>query len=377
MSPSVVRRLVFASTFFALLWPGLAGAQQYHRTDLTVDKSSVSPSAPNVDSNLVNAWGISRGTTSPWWISDNGTGLSTLYNASGAPFVPPGGTQPVVVKIPTPDGTGTSAPTGTVFNATSAFLMSHAANAPKAIFLFVTEDGTIAGWNPTVNADAVILKNRAGKAIYKGCAIANSRSGPRFYATNFQSGRVEVFDGALGRVRSGDDDEGAFRLPGLSRDYAPFNIQNVGGNLVVTFAHRSPGSKDEDHGPGLGFAGVFSPAGRLLATIQHGSWFNAPWGVALAPGDFGKFSHRLLIGNFGDGTIHAFNLFTGQHEGAMLDDKSGQTLVIEGLWGISFGGDSTNNGMATTLYFTAGPNDEADGLFGNLTAVSDQPGNSQ
>jgi len=374
MSFSLVRRCTFVASLFALLWPALAGAQQYHRTNLTVDKSTTAP-APNVDPNLVNAWGIARGNGSPWWISDNGTGLSTLYNASGMPFVPPGGTQPVVVKIPTPDGTGTSAPTGTVFNATSGFLMGNAANSPKAIFLFVTEDGTIAGWNPTVNPDAVILKNRAGHAIYKGCAIASLQSGPRLYATNFQSGRVEIFNSRFVRVEP--DSQTAFRIPGLSSDYAPFNIQNIGGNLVVTFAHRAPGSKDEDHGPGLGFAAVFNPTGHLLSTIQHGGWFNAPWGIALAPGDFGKFSHRLLIGNFGDGTIHAFNLFTGKHEGAMLDDSTGLTLVIEGLWGLSFGGDTTNNGLATTLYFTAGPNDENDGLFGNLTAASDQPGNSQ
>ncbi|MGC2194030.1 MAG: TIGR03118 family protein [Terriglobales bacterium] len=374
MSTSAVRRLSFASTLFALLVPGLAGAQQYHRTDLTVDSSAVSQSAPNVDLHLVNAWGISRGSGSPWWISDNGAGVSTLYNASGVPFVPPGATQPLVVTIPTPDGSGTSAPTGTVFNSTTGFLVGPKA---KAIFLFVTEDGTIAGWNPAVNPNAVILKNRAGKAVYKGCAIANLQSGPRFYATNFQSGRVEVFNSDLKRVESDDDKEG-FRLPGLSKDYAPFNIQNVGGNLVVTFAHRTPGSLDEDHGAGLGFAGVFDARGHLLLRLQHGPWFNAPWGVALAPGDFGKFSHRLLVGNFGDGTIHAFNLITGKHEGAMLDDTTGQDLTIGGLWGISFGGDSTNNGLATSLYFTAGPNDEADGLLGTLTAISsEQPGNSQ
>lgn len=374
MSSWFVRRLAFATSLVALLWPAFAGAQQYHRTNLTVDKSTTA-SAPNVDSNLVNAWGISRGNGSPWWISDNGTGLSTLYNASGMPFVPPGGTQPVVVKIPTPDGTGTSAPTGTVFNATSGFLMTKGATPAKAIFLFVTEDGTIAGWNPTVNPDAVILKNRAGQAVYKGCAIATLQSGPRFYATNFLTGRVEIFNRNFVRVEP--NSETAFRIPGLSSDYAPFNIQNIGGNLVVTFAHRTPGSRDEDHGPGLGFAAVFNPTGRLLATIQHGPWFNAPWGIALAPGDFGKFSHRLLIGNFGDGTVHAYNIFSGMHEGAMLDDATGQTLVIGGLWGLSFGGNTTNNGLATTLYFTAGPNDEANGLFGNLTAVSDQPGNSQ
>jgi uncharacterized protein (TIGR03118 family) len=367
MWTSAVRRPSFAATLFALLWPCLASAQQYHRTDLTVDSSTVSATAANVDPNLVNAWGIARGSGSPWWISDNGTGLSTLYDGTGK-------AQSLVVKIPTPDGTGTSAPTGAVFNATSAFLVGPSA---KAVFLFVTEDGTISGWNPTVNlTNAILLKNRAGKAIYKGCAIATLQSGPRFYATNFKSGRVEVFNSNLVRVEPNNED--AFRLPGLSNDYAPFNIQNVGGNLIVTFAHRKPGSHDEDHGAGLGFAGIFDPVGHLLLTLQHGPWFNAPWGVAQAPGDFGRFSHRLLIGNFGDGTIHAFNLITGKHEGAMLDDTTGQTLSIGGLWGISFGGDATNNGLATSLYFTAGPNDESDGLLGQLTAISaEQLGNSQ
>lgn len=374
MSPSVARRFSLLALFLVLLLPCFMNAQQYHRTDLTVDSSSVSMTAPNVDTHLVNAWGMARGSTSPWWISDNGTGVSTLYNASGVPFVPPGASQPLVVTIPTPDGTGTSTPTGTVFNATSAFPMS--AGGPKAIFLFVTEDGTIAGWNPGVNPNAVILKNRAGSAIYKGCAIATLLSGPRFYATNFQSGRVEVFNSSLIRVEP--NDQVAFRIPGLSADYAPFNIQNIGGNLLVTFAHRAPGSTDEDHGAGLGFVGVFTPLGKLIMTLEHGPWFNAPWGVAMAPGDFGKFSHQLLIGNFGDGTINAFNPFSGKHIATMLDDTTKQKLSIDGLWGINFGGDGTNNGLATTLYFTAGPDDESHGLFGTLTPVSsEQPGNSQ
>ncbi|HYL15277.1 MAG TPA: TIGR03118 family protein [Terriglobales bacterium] len=362
---SVIRRAVLAATL-ALLSLVSANAQQYHRTDLTTDASTVSLSAANIDPSLINSWGLARGSGSPWWVADNGTGLSTLYNATGVP-------QALVVTIPTPDGTGTAAPTGAVFNATTAFQVAAGA---KAFFLFVTEDGTISGWNPTVNLkNAVLLVNRAGKAIYKGGAIANTASGPRFYATNFQSGRVEVFDGSFRRLRTEGD---AFQLPGLGPDWAPFNIQDIGGSLVVTFAHRKPGSHDEDHGPGLGFAGVFDARGKLLLRLEHGSWFNAPWGVALAPSDFGMFTHRLLIGNFGDGTIHAFNVMSGKHEGMMLDASTGSALVIDGLWAISFGGNATNNGSATSLFFTAGPNDEADGLLGQLTAVAaEQPGNSE
>jgi uncharacterized protein (TIGR03118 family) len=375
---SLVRRVIFPVAGVAVLMQCLAFGQMYHRTDLTADSSATSSTATNIDANLVNAWGLSRGSGGPWWVADNGTGLSTVYNAVGAPFVPPGANNPLIVSIPTPDGTGTSAPTGTVFNPTTDF---PAGPGAKAIFLFVTEDGTIAGWNPGVNPNAVIVKNRAGQAVYKGCAIAEVNGHPRFYATNFQSGRVEVFDGMFNLLhdeRRGEH-EHAFHFPGLDRNWSPFNIQNVGGNLVVTFAHRAPGSKDEDHGAGLGFVGVFDPRGRLLLRVQHGSWFNAPWGVAAAPGDFGKFSHRLLIGNFGDGTIHAFNLFTGKLEGMMVDDTSGNTLVIDGLWAISFGGGSVvNDGATNTLYFTAGPKDESEGLLGTLTAnAADQPGNSQ
>ena len=372
---SVVRRVIVPVAGVAVLVPGLAFAQLYHRTDLTADSSAASASAPNTDQNLVNSWGLSRGSGGPWWVADNGTGLSTVYNAAGAPFVPPNATKPLVVTIPTPDGTGTSAPTGAVFNATTEF---QAGPNAKSIFLFVTEDGTIAGWNPGVSPNAVILKNRAGKAIYKGCAIAMVNGHPRFYAANFQSGRVDVFDGGFTLLHH-DEDEDAFRFPGLDRNWAPFNVQNVGGDLVVTFVHRAPGSKDEDHGAGLGFVGVFDPRGRLLLRLQHGPWFNAPWGAAAAPGDFGKFSHRLLIGNFGDGTIHGFNTFTGEHEDMMIDDTTGQALVIDELWAISFGGGSvTNDGPTNTLYFTAGPNEEANGLLGTLTANSaDQPGNSQ
>jgi uncharacterized protein (TIGR03118 family) len=361
--PAVCRQAIVIAATFALLSQMSAVAQRYIRKNLTTDSAAVSP-ASNIDTNLVNAWGLARATNSFWWVSDNGTGLSTLYNASGQ-------AQSLVVTVLTPDGTGSAAPTGAVFNPTSAF---EAAPGKKSIFLFVTEDGTISGWNPGVNlTSAVVLVNRSGKASYKGCAIAQTSNGPHFYAANFVSGQVEIFDASFKAVHLG---KSAFRLPDLSDEYSAFNIQNVGGNLVVTFAHREPGEEDEDHGPGLGRVGIFDPQGHLLLALKTGPWFNAPWGVALAPGDFGKFSHRLLIGNFGDGTIHAFNVVSGKHEGMMLD-AAGQALAIDGLWAISFGGEAPS-GSPNRLFFTAGPNDESDGLFGRLTALaSEQLGNSE
>jgi uncharacterized protein (TIGR03118 family) len=169
---------------------------------------------------------------------------------------------------------------------------------------------------------------------------------------------------------------GGFLDPNLPANYAPFGIQNVGGNIIVTFAHRAPGSTDEDHGPGIGFVDVFDLNGKLLLRLQHGPHFNAPWGIAEAPGDFGVFSHRLLIGNFGDGTIHAFNEVSGKLEGTLLD-TNGDALSIDGLWALSFGGDNAKSGLATELFFTAGPNDESDGLFGKITVSTGQRGNAE
>jgi uncharacterized protein (TIGR03118 family) len=365
-----LRQGVFFAMAFVLLCAGQALAQHYTRTDLTADIAATSPTAPNLDGDLVNAWGISRSSTSPFWISDNGTGLTTLYTGTGA-IVPLGGSPGVT--IPTPDGKGTSAPTGTVWNFTKSFEVG-----PKlpAIFLFVTEDGTISGWNPGVSLKSAVLKvNRSGKAIYKGCALAQTKDGVFLYATNFQTGRVDIFDGNFNLVRSqevefrGDDDR--------FRNYVPFNIQNVGGSLVVTFAHRAPGSHDEDHGAGVGLAGIFDTRLHLLTMLQHGPWFNAPWGVALAPADFGPFSHRLLIGNFGDGSVNAFNFASGAHEGTMLA-PDGTTLTIDGLWALTFGSGAKNSGLSTELFFTAGPNDESDGLFGKITATAtEQLGNTE
>ena len=332
-------------------------AQHYQQTDLVADSSSVSPTA-TIDPNLVNAWGLSRGSGSPWWVSDNGTGLSTLYDSTGAII-------PLVVTIPPPmNGTPPSAPTGTVFNFTKQFAV---APGKPSFFLFCTENGTIAGWNPGVNPTTAVIKvdNSQQGAVYKGCTIAKRGGMLRLYATNFASGQVDMFSDTFKPVMIA----GAFHDPNLPANYAPFGIQDVGGNIVVTFGHRKPGSLDEDHGAGLGYVDVFDFDGNLLLRMQHGPFLNAPWGIALAPSDFGAFSHRLLIGNFGDGRIHAFNVVSGMEEGTLLN-PDGTPLWIDGLWALSFGGDNTKNGLATELFFTAGPNDESDGLYGKITAVA-------
>jgi uncharacterized protein (TIGR03118 family) len=352
-------------TTLALVFSSAAFAQHYQQTDLVADSKSVSSTA-TIDPNLVNAWGLSRATGSPWWVSDNGTGLSTLYDGTGA-------IVPLVVTIPPPmGGTGPAAPTGTVFNFTKSF---NVRPGRTAIFLFATEDGTISGWNPGADPTNAIVKvdNSQQGAIYKGLAIARKGVINRLYTTNFTTGQVEMYDGKFQPVMIA----GAFQDPNLPRNYAPFGIQNVGGMIVVTFAHRRPGSRDEDHGTGLGYVDVFDFNGSLLLRLQHGPFLNAPWGIALAPSDFGTFSHRLLIGNFGDGRIHAFNLVTGMVEGMLLN-PDGTPLWIDGLWALSFGGDGAKNGPATELFFTAGPNDENDGLYGTITPVaSENRGNSE
>jgi len=358
-----------SSVIFLLGIVQFASAQHYVRTDLTTDSAGVSPTAAHVDPNLVNAWGLARGSASPWWVADNGTGLSTLYDATGTP-------QSLIVKIPAPSGNKSSAPTGTVFNSTTGFEL---APGKPAIFLFVTEDGTILGWNPGVSPTTAVIKvNRSGKAVYKGCAIVMTTFGPRLYATNFQTRRVEVFDSTFNQIPTNEsafNNEGVGNRNGLQ--LTPFNIQNIGGSLVVTFAFKHPGSTDEEHGAGFGDVAVFDPLGRRVLRLQHGNWLNAPWGVALAPSDFGVFGHRLLIGNFGSGTIEAYNAITGLHEGTLLD-ATGKNIMIDGLWALSFGGDATRNGLAISLYFTAGPNDENDGLFGTISAVSTESrGNSE
>jgi uncharacterized protein (TIGR03118 family) len=327
----------------------VANAQHYEQHNLVSDIAGM---ATVTDPNLVNPWGLARSSTGPWWVADNGTGVSTIYNGSGTP-------APLVVTVPGNGGPGT--PTGAVFNGSANFEISR---GNPAIFIFVGEDGTISGWNPNVDpAHAVIVAQSKG-SIFKGATIADLETGPFLYAADFHEGRIAVFDKNFHAVPTNNE---AFEDQRLPSGYAPFNVQNVGGNLYVTFARQGDGKSDELAGPGFGFVDVFNSHGQLLQRLEHGDWLNAPWGVALAPSDFGTFSHRLLVGQFGSGEIAAYDVVTGKFAG-MMKNTQNQTLEIEGLWALSFG-NSAQSGSFSSLFFTAGIDDEAHGLFGSLTPI--------
>jgi len=261
-----------------------------------------------------------------------------------------------------------------VFNGTNAFEL--APGAP-ARFLFVGEDGTISGWNPAVDPTNAVIKVKRQNSVYKGAAIA-SRGGAWFlYVTNFSGRRIDVFNSSfhhvsLDDIAPSDDDQGKgndgrFLDGKIPKDFSPFNVQNIGGDLYVTYAKRDPATNDDVAGPGLGYVDVFSPSGQLLRRLEHGSWLNAPWGLALAPGDFGAFTHNLLVGQFGSGEIAAYDVTTGKFLGKMRDKTTDEVIEIEGLWALSFG-NGANAGPLNTLFFTAGIEDESHGLFGTLTA---------
>lgn len=356
----------------SLLLSTFAFAQHYTQTNLLTDGVTVTPAPTQTpDAHLKNPWGLARSASSPWWVSDNNDGSSVLLNATGGVInLNPNGIVGVP-NAPSQDPPGT--PTGIVFNGHStAFLLTPGTAGTAAAFIFVTEDGTIQGWNPAVNkASAVIVldhskpKDPDDGAVYKGATIAEFRGNPYLYVANFRSGRVEVYDSTFKRVRMSEE---SFDDDCIRRGFAPFNVQAIGTNIYVTFAKQDAEKHDDVAGAGLGFVDVFSPSGRLLRRLQHGPWLNSPWGVAMAPGEFGEFSHSLLVGNFGSGQIAAYNPVTGGFLG-MVENPDNSILTIEGLWALSFGNGGTA-GPATTLFFTAGPNDETDGVFGTLTPVA-------
>jgi uncharacterized protein (TIGR03118 family) len=359
--------LAFSSFAFSSRQAARAAGGNYVQTNLVSDLPNL---AQVRDKSLINSWGLSHSPNGPWQVSDNGTGVSTQYTSVGKQ-VPP------VVTIPTPAGVKTAAPTGNVFNSTIDFVISKNGKFFASQFIFATEDGTISGFNPNVDSThAILAVDRSAVsqggftgAVYKGLALATSSSGNFLFATNFRFGMVEKFDAQFNLVKS-------FTDPALASDcpiagppaqcFAPFGIQSINDQLYVTFALQNAAHHDDVASPGNGFVDIFDTNGNLL-TPKHlisNVPLNSPWGLALAPANFGQFSNDLLVGNFGDGGINAFDPVTGASLGP-LRNGNGNAITINGLWGLAFG----NGGLAgntNTLFFAAGFNDEIDGLFGSI-----------
>jgi uncharacterized protein (TIGR03118 family) len=307
--------------------------------------------APATDASLVNGWGLSAGPTTPWWTANNGTNTSTLYSGTGVKAA-------LTVTV---DG----APTGTVFNGNAAdFVVSQNGKSGAARFLFSTEGGTILGWSPTVNGTAAIVGATTAGAVYKGLAIANDR----LYATDFHNGKVDVFDSAFKPVTLAN----GFKDSKVPKGFAPFGIQALGGNIFVTYAKQDAQAKDDVAVPGQAYVDEFTPDGALIASVvnsgKKNAPLNAPWGLAMAPADFGTLSNFLLVGNFGNGRISAYMqngakwVYKGQ-----LRLADGTPIAIDGLWAIAFGNGAAA-GPTNTLYFLSGPSQEQHGLYGSITA---------
>ena len=321
--------------------------------------SDVPGEAAMTDPDLVNGWGISRSGGSPWWVSDNGTNKSTLYqidNITGMATK-----QALVVTIP-------GAPTGQVRNiSTTDFVVSMGAVSGPAIFIFATDDGQIAGWNPAVDATNAISAVTTADAVYLGLAIGNSGGNNYLYAANFAAARIDVFNAAFGD--GSGDLAGNFTDPGIPAGYAPFGIQAIGSEIFVAYAKQNPAEPDEElHCAGCGYVSVFGTDGTFHGRVASQGELNAPWGLAKAPANFGKFSGDLLVGNFGDGRIHAFRKGEdGWEEHGVMKGTDHTPIEIDGLWGIGFGNGAAA-GPTNTLFFAAGPDDETHGLFGSITA---------
>jgi uncharacterized protein (TIGR03118 family) len=340
----VLLALVLGTAFVAVSPLSAAERNAYTVTPLVSDQAGA---APNTDPDLVNGWGLTSSPTSPWWVSDNATNKSTLYRGSD------GAKQALVVNVG-------GHPTGAVFNPTTGFVLP--VGGTKALFIFDGEDGTIRAWNGAQGTTAVVMHTSPDGGIYKGLAIADTANGPRLYAADFHNARVDVLDGSFGVVPNS-----GFVDPSLPAGYAPFGIQTIGNHVFVSYAKQDEDAEDEVAGQGRGFVDEYDLAGNLVERVaQHGQ-LNAPWGLALAPGGFGRFGGDLLVGNFGDGQINAYEVQpngTFEHRGE-LRGADHKPLAIDGLWALQFG-QGGNNAPAGTLFFTAGPDDETHGLFGQI-----------
>ncbi len=326
--------------------PALAGTVT--QTNLTSDGTI--PAAVT-DPNLKNPWGISYAPGGAFWVSDNNSGLVTLYSGTGA-------IVPLVVTVPSVNGAGPGSPTGQVFTGTSDFVVNQGGVTGTAVFLFATEDGTISGWAPKVNGGSAIIAvdQSAQRSVFKGLALYTSGSRNYLLATDFRLGLVEVFDGKFGLAR-------AFRDPALSLSYAPYNVAVLNGNIYVTYAEVDASRHDSLSGIGKGVVEEVSLSGHILARARFGS-LDAPWGLAVAPPGFSSLAGDILVGNFGNGTVSVFT--PGLKPQGRLDGANGKPLSIRGLWSL-IPGNGGGGGSASDIYFSAGPNHEKDGLFGSLS----------
>jgi uncharacterized protein (TIGR03118 family) len=328
---------------------GPAHDNRYSVTNLVSDQAGV---AQITDPNLGNAWGLAAGPTTPIWVANNHTDSSTVYpgDVKGSPITGPALTVPV-------DG---GAPTGVVFNPTSSFMVPSAA-AP-ATFIFDSESGNITAWSGAdAGADAVIMASN-GDADYKGLALAESHGAPYLYAASFGHNAVEVYDSSFMLQHW----SGAFVDPRLPKNYAPFNIAAIGNELYVSYALHEPGDDDDTAGAHHGFIDVYGTNGRLHQRLVSRGQLDSPWGMTIAPSGFGQFGGALLVGNFGDGHIHAYNRSNGRYLG-VVRDANGKPITIDGLWALEFGNGVT--GDRSAMLFSAGPDDENHGLFGTITAI--------
>ncbi len=322
-----------------VLLPSLAGAQ-YKVTNLVSNQAG---GAGHTDPLLVNAWGLAYAPTGPFWISDNGSGWSTLYTGTGVK-------QGLQVLIPTAGGNGPGSPTGIVFNGspdTSEFQVQ----GWESIFLFATLDGTISGWAPQSNLNSAIVAVTTPGAVYTGLAITSNPAGNFLFAADEANNKVDMFDDTFKLVTSFTDTT-------LPAGFAPFNIQDFGGLVYVAFASTS--------GASGGYIDIYSEGGVFLKRLAQGFPLNQPWGFAVAPRNFGPLSNTLLVSNnTNTGTINAFNSVTGQFVGTIRDDNN-KPIEINQLWGIEFGGGTAKNGNTNQLFFTAGPDGNLAGTFGKI-----------
>ena len=345
----------------------------YEQTNLV---SNIAGLAPNVDPKLINPWGFSETPGGKFWVAANGSGRSILFDAEGV-------RNRGDIIIPTPAGNprnGSSTPNGVVPNTTPDFIISEHGRSARAILLFSTEDGTIAGWNPDVDkAHAVIAADQSGNgAIYKLLALGTNTQGTFIFASDFHNGTIDIFDSSFNLVRFGanafvDPTTGADAIPS---DFAPFGVKNFGGTLFVTYAKQDADKEDDVAGVGNGFIDEFDTSGNFIRRFATRGLLNSPIGAAIAPANFGQFSGDVLIGNFGDSHVNAFDPASGAFLG-QLTDTQGDPLILnggfqetdtKGLWGIGFGNGADGAGV-DEMFFAAGINEENDGLFGKVTVA--------